>query len=308
VEEFVLAIDFGGTKIGVATAALDGAVRHSDRLDTLADRGAHQAVERGLATARDLLEQTPGRCMAAGVVSPGIVLDDRVLLAPNVPGWGELALPALLTEGLDVPRVVVGNDVKAAALAESRHGALRGADPGILLSLGTGIAAAVVIGGQVLDGAHGAAGEIGYSLRGPRDRHGAADGRAPLEELAGGRAIGERASALLGEPVAAAEAFVHPDARVRAVVAEGLDALAVQATNLAIAIDPVRIAVGGGLMASGDTILAALGPRLAKAVPFPPELCPAHFVHDGALRGAAALAADAVATRSTYSPSQEEAR
>jgi len=304
----VVAIDFGGTKIGLATAALDGAILHSGRLDTLADRGAHQAVERGLDAARALLEETPGRCVAAGVVSPGIVLDDRVLLAPNVPGWGQLALPALLTEGLDVPHVVVGNDVKAAALAESRHGALRGADPGILLSLGTGIAAAVVVDGQVLNGANGAAGEIGYSLRGPRDHHGAAEGRAPLEELAGGRAIGERASAVLGEPVAAAEAFTHPDARVRAVVAEGLDALAVQATNLAIAIDPVRIAVGGGLMASGDAILAALGPRLAKAVPFPPELVPAHFVHDGALRGAVALAADAVATRSTYSPSQEEAR
>jgi glucokinase len=308
VDEFVLAVDFGGTKIGVATAALDGVIHRSDRIDTLAERGAHQAVERGIAAARELLEQSPGRCVAAGVVSPGIVLDDRVLLAPNVPGWGDLALPALLTEGLDVPHVVVGNDVKAAARAEARSGALRGADPGILLSLGTGIAAAVVIGGKVLNGAHGAAGEIGYSLRGPRDQQGAADGRAPLEEIAGGRAIGERASALLGEPVAAAEAFAHPDARVRAVVAEGLDALAVQATNLAIAVDPVRIAVGGGLMASSEAILAALGPRLAKAVPFPPELVRAQFVHDGPLRGAVALAADAVATRSTYSPSQEEAR
>jgi glucokinase len=305
--DFVLAIDFGGTKIGVAPATPDGAIQASDRIDTLAERGAHQAVERGLAAARALSERAGGRCIAAGVVSPGIVLDDRVLLAPNVPGWGDLALPALLTEGLDVPHVEIGTDVKAAALAEARWGALRGADPGILLSLGTGIAAAVVIGGRVLSGAHGAAGEIGYSLRGARDRHGAADGRAPLEEVAGGRAIGERASALLGEPVAAARAFAHPDARVRAIVAEGLDALAVQAANLAIAIDPVRIAVGGGLMASGDAILAAIAPRLAGAVPFPPELVPAHFVHDGALRGAVALAADAVATRSTHSPSQEEA-
>ena len=305
---FVLAIDFGGTKIGVATASLDGAVQATDRLDTLAERGAHQAVERGLVAARALVDKTPGSCVAAGVVSPGIVLDDRVLLAPNVPGWGDLALPALLAEGLDVPHVEIGTDVKAAALAEARWGALRGADPGILLSLGTGIAAAIVIGGRVLTGAHGAAGEIGYSLRGPADYRGAADGRAPLEEIAGGGAIGKRASALLGEPVAAAQAFAHPDARVRAIVAEGLDALAVQAANLAIAIDPVRIAVGGGLMASSDAILAALGPRLASAVPFPPELVPAHFVHDGALRGAVALAADAVATRSTYSPSQEEAR
>ena len=82
-------------------------------------------------------------------------------------------------------------------MAELRWGSLRGADPAILLILGTGIAAAIVAGGEVIQGANGAAGEIGYSLRGMCETTGAAEGHAPLEEFAGGRAIGERASELL---------------------------------------------------------------------------------------------------------------
>ena len=119
------------------------------------------------------------------------------------------------------------------------------------------------------------------------------DGRAPLEEIAGGRALGERAGALLGGVWTAADVLAAPDHRARALVAETLDELAVHVANLAIAVDPERIAVGGGLMEHGGLILAALRERLRAAVPFPPELVPASFVHDGALRGAVAVALEA---------------
>jgi predicted NBD/HSP70 family sugar kinase len=297
--DFVLGIDFGGTKIALATATLDGRLLESDRLDTDAGRGAAQAVDRAVARADELMAATArsegGRCVAVSAVSPGIVYEDRVALAPNVPGWQELELPALLRERFNGARSAVGTDVKAAAVAELRWGSLRGADPAILLVLGTGIAAAIVAGGSVIHGAHGAAGEIGYSLRGACETSGAADGRAPLEEFAGGRAIGERASELLGEPLTAADVFDHPDPRARELLDAALDALAVQVANMAIALDPARIAVGGGLMSRADAVLAALERRLRAAAPFPPELVPAEFVHDGPLRGAIALALDEVA-------------
>src|ERR671939_1950092 len=114
--------------------------------------------------ARALVARTGGRCVAAGAVRPGIPLEDRVLLAPNVPGWGDLAFEREVRAGLGVERVAVRNDVKAAAEAEARWGALRGADPAVFLSLGTGIAAAIVVGGHVLDGAHGTSGELAYVL------------------------------------------------------------------------------------------------------------------------------------------------
>lgn len=297
--DFVLGIDFGGTKIALATATLDGCLLESDRLETEAGHGAVQAVDRALARAQDLLSAAGrnggGRCLAVSAVSPGIVYEDHVALAPNVPGWQQLKLPALLRERFAPARAAVGTDVKAAAVAELRWGSLHGADPAILLILGTGLAAAIVVGGEVMHGANGAAGEIGYSLRGACERTGAADGHAPLEEFAGGRAIGERASLLLGTPMTAADVFEHPDPRAAELLEAALDALAVHVANMAILVDPARIAVGGGLMSQSDVILEALHRRLRLGAPFAPELVPARFIHDGPLRGAIALALDAAA-------------
>jgi glucokinase len=292
--QFVLALDFGGTKIDVGTARVDGELIHSERIDTLAAKGAVQAVERALAAARAVAERTEGDCLAAGAVSPGIVSEDGVLLAPNVPGWDLLQLPALLRDGLGVPSIAVANDVNAAALAEARWGALAGTHVGVFLSLGTGVKAGLVIGGKVFEGAHGAAGEIGYSLRDPADGAAFAAGHAPLEEFVGGRALGERASALVGVRLSTAEAFSHPDLPA-SFLNEWLAELTMHVTNLAVALDPERIAVGGGLMAHEDKILPALRERLGTSVPFPPDVVPARFIQDGALRGAAALAIDAVA-------------
>jgi glucokinase len=290
---FVLALDFGGTKIDVGTAGLDGELILSERIETNADRGAVQAVERAIAVAKELAERSDGDCLGAGAVSPGIVEDDRVLLAPNVPGWDELHLPALLRDGLELGSIAVANDVNAAALAEARWGALAGSDVGVFVSLGTGMKAGLVIGGSVFEGAHRAAGEIGYSLRDPADGSGFAAGQAPLEEFVGGRALGERATALVGARVSAADVFANPGLPA-GFLEEWLAELTMHVANLAIALDPERIALGGGLMAHADTILPALRERAAAAVPFPPEIVPARFLQDGALRGAAALAIDAV--------------
>jgi glucokinase len=296
--DFVLAIDFGGTKIAVGTAALDGSPILSERIDTEAANGALQAVERALELARVLESRTAepagGRCVAVGAVSPGIVCEDGVVLAPNVPGWGELELPSLLRDAIGTSAVAVGNDVNAAALAEARWGALAGADPGLLISLGTGIKAGIVIRGRVFTGANGAAGEIGYSLRDPADAISFAHGHAPLEEFVGGRAIGERAGRALGIELTAADAFSRGDLPA-GFIEETLSELSLHVVNLAIALDPARIAVGGGLMAHGDAILPVVRARVAEAVPFAPEVVPAEFLHDGALRGAAALALELAA-------------
>jgi glucokinase len=306
--DFVLGIDFGGTKIALATAGLDGEPIESTRLDTQAPLGAEQAVARALERAHDLMAVTRqtrgGRCLAVGAVSPGIVYPDRIALAPNVPGWEALRLRELLTQSLGDTPTEIGTDVKSAALAEARWGSLRDADPAILVILGTGLAAAIAIGGEVLHGANGASGEIGYSVSSLGGR-GVAHGRAPLEELAGGRAIGERVSALLGETLTAADAFDHPGPSARALVKEALAELAVHVANMAIVVDPARIAVGGGLMGHREIVLAALEERLRTAVPFPPELVPARFIDDGSLRGAIALALDAAVPALTTSEEEQ---
>ena len=290
-DEVILGIDFGGTKVALGLADRDGKLLHTHRLDTDAEAGAEQVVSRALSCADALLAEFGGRLSAVGVVSPGIVLDERILLAPNVPGWESLRLRELVAARYSVP-IVVGTDVKAAALAEWKWGALAGSDPAVFLSLGTGIGAALVVGGRVLGGAHGAAGEMGYNLRSPFGTEGFASGAAPLEEAVGGKGLGDRASALFGRPVSAGELFglARDNAQAKELVTAALDELSMHVANLAILIDAERIAVGGGMVRSGDVVLPVLRDRLAHAVPFPPELVMATFDQEGALLGAIALA------------------
>lgn len=310
-EDFVLGIDFGGTKVALATADLAGRVLAARRIPTTAQRGAEQVIDRALAAARGLADDqvAVGRtCRGVGAVSPGVLQSGRFTLAPNIPGWDRIFLAERLRHGLGAAEVACANDVKAAGWAEARWGALRDADPALLVNLGTGISAALIAGGRVITGAHGAAGEIGYQLlstQGP-DTVGGADGsgagvvgaggrRAPLEEYVSGSGLARRGSALLGTEITATELFASTDTRAVRMVSAALDVLGSHLANLVIALDPARVAIGGGLMASAGRVLPPLRGRLEHAVPFPPELVPATFQDDAALRGSLALILDHLA-------------
>ncbi|MEU6324596.1 ROK family protein [Streptomyces sp. NPDC047009] len=297
----VLAIDLGGTKTALASAAPDGSVLHRAAIPTLADQGADQVMRRVAEAGRELVARTEahghGPLRAVAAASPGIVLDDRILLAPNNPGWEQLALAATLGAAFSIDTVAVETDVKAAALAEARWGALAKSACGIFLNLGTGLSAATVVGGRVLRGAHQAAGEIGSQLLSTADIRGAGDGRAPLEEHISGRALADRGSALLGRAVTTAEVFAlaEHNSAVAELVDDALDTLGVHLANLAIALDPDTIVAGGGLTRAADRILPRLRRILDRAVPFPPSLMPAAFTETAPLTGAVILALDAAA-------------
>ncbi len=302
----VIGIDFGGTKTELALADAHGTLLARVRLDTLAERGPDQILARAAEAAQRLAREADERFAAPvaahAAVAPGIVQPDRILLTPNLPGWEQLALSARLAEELGTPEVAVANDVRAGALAELRFGALRDADPGLYISLGTGIAAALTVGGRVLAGAHQAAGEIAYINPGdaPVDAVGA--GHAPLEELVGGKSLGQRAEELLGAPTAAADLFRSTDPATRGLAEHALTVLAVTLANLSVFADPARIVIGGGMMAAADVILPALERLLAGATPFPAQLRAARFRKDASLHGAVTLALD------TLRPLPESAR
>jgi hypothetical protein len=86
------------------------------------------------------------------------------------------------------------------------------------------------------------------------------------------------------------------DPALDGLISEFVNELAFHLTNLAVLVDPVRIAVGGGMVRSWDRIGPRLNEALQAGVPFPPELVVAHFPEDAPLLGAVALAVDAAAT------------
>ncbi len=259
------------------------------------DHSAQAIFDRGIRAARDLLARVaPGSELAAvGAATFGIPFEDRVELAPAISGWESLALGRELRAAFAGAEVRMATDAKAAAMAELRWGSLNGCDPGVYLNLGTGLAAAIVIGGRVVGGRNGAAGEIGYNLRAISDIGRGLDQRSPLEAMVSGQGLARQAAA--ARPMTAADIFEagqgNPelDELLTRFVAE----LAFHLVNLAILLNPVRISVGGGMVRSWERLRPHLEHALAAGVPFPPELVVARFPFDAPLLGAVALAVDA---------------
>jgi glucokinase len=305
-ERFVLGIDFGGTKVALAIAELDGR-RLTDRtVATEPRRGARWNLDSALAAAAALVaEQRPGELLAVGACTFGIPRDEKVELAVAIPGWEELALAQEISTALHCEVVAVATDVKAAAAAEAKWGALRGADPGIYLNLGTGLAVGIVVGGTVVSGANGAAGEIGYGLRSLADIRRSPGERVLLERVVSGMGLRDAATRSSGSEMSAADVFERAadNEECAETLARFLDELSLHLVNLCIAIDPARVAVGGGMVRSWNLIEPTLSRALSDSVPFPPGLVLGAFPYDAPLVGAIAMGIEAASrARATADP------
>lgn len=211
---------------------------------------------------------------AVGVGAAGLVDDDGMLrFAPNLPGVVEFPLRPTLAARLGVP-VVVENDATAAAWAELRLGAGRGTSELVLVTLGTGIGAGLVLGGTLQRGASGFAGEPGHMIVDPAGppcpcgRHGCWEryasgsglGRLARDAAQAGLAdhlvalSGGDADLVRGEHVAQAARAGDPDA-VR-ILDDFAWWVALGLANLVNVLDCEVIVVGGGLSEMGELLLA----------------------------------------------------
>ena len=292
----VVALDIGGTKIASAIGDADGELRRWRTLPTEAERGAERVLESAIALANEVLceeQESGGDVRAIGVSTMGLTHVDHVDLAPNVPGWEDLAIPTAIERAFPALPAAFGNDVKLAALAELTWGALAGVASGVYLNLGTGVAATLVVGGQVVEGAHGAAGEIGYWLTdGSATSRMAADGAVPTEEALGGRGVASQSTALFGRAVEVAELVVRAehDPRADVLLQRLWGKIGTLVANLAIVCDPEIFVLGGGYVRSDRFPIDAIARLVARAVPYPPEVVRARFAGDASLHGAVAVA------------------
>jgi glucokinase len=293
----VLGIDFGGTKTAVAVCEAGGGMLGSASVPVAADRDAGANLAGAIDAGHALLARVaPGRPLAAvGVSTFGIPGPDGVALAPAIPGWADLAIARELGVAFGGVPVRVVTDVKAAAQVEAERGALAGCDPGIYLNLGTGLAIALVIGGRVVGGRHGASGEIGYNLRDRADVGRALTDRIPLEDAVSGGALASAARAAVPGLDGVSAVFTSTTERpaLGRLLDDFLAELAFHLINLTIAVDPERIAVGGGMVRSWAVIGPRLRAALDAAVPYPPELVPAAFPYEAPLIGALAIGVEA---------------
>lgn len=112
-------------------------------------------------------EKEASKLLAIGVTIPGAVgwPDGTVRFSPQF-GWSNVPLRQLLEEKIDRP-ILVENNVKASALAESLFGVTQEAVDFVIVTLGSGMGAAVVTGGGLYRGPDNTAGEIGHTMIDP---------------------------------------------------------------------------------------------------------------------------------------------
>jgi glucokinase len=163
-------VDLGGTKVqGVVVDG--GGKRLGEARGRTPTEGGPAAVVAEIVTvvkaaAKDA-KVAAGKLAGIGIGSPGRVdpATGELFGAANLPGFRDpVPLGTLVADALGAKRVVVGNDVVAATLAEHRLGAGRGFDDLLTVFAGSGVGGALVLGGQLRAGAHGGAGEIGHMV------------------------------------------------------------------------------------------------------------------------------------------------
>ncbi|GAA4258894.1 ROK family protein [Dactylosporangium darangshiense] len=300
----VIALDVGGTGIKCALVGADGdalhTVQHAERHRTGADRGGEAVVETILSIAEGLAATARDKGLepvGAGLAVPGVIDEANgvAVWAANV-GFRDVPLKSLLEARLGLP-AALGHDVRAGGLAEARLGAGRGHDYVLVIPIGTGIAAANVVHGQVYAGAHGAGGEIGHIVVRPGGPKCGCGQHGCLEAIASASAVGRRYSEQAGRAATAEEVArlaAEGEATAVAVWRETIDALADGLMTGIALFDPAVIVLGGGLAEAGEALLAPLREGVHERVTFhrEPVITRAALGDEAGCLGAALLALD----------------
>lgn len=240
-----------------------------------------------------------GEAQAIGLAVPGVVDEENgiAVWSENL-NWSDVPFAALVRDRCGLP-TVLGHDVRTGAIAESRAGAARGLDDVVYLSIGTGIAAGIVLGGRVHAGG-GYAGEVGHTPAAGHDEPCACGSRGCLEAVASAAAIARRYTARSGKHAAGAAevlaAVEAGDADAAAVWDEALEALAGALAWVASVLAPEAVVVGGGLSRAGGALFVPLNERISRRLTFQrvPRLVPAALGERAGCIGAALLAVDSV--------------
>lgn len=260
----ITAIDIGGTKIAAGIVDADGRV--VSRLDcpTEPERGFPD----GLRRIRDLVRQAARDAGAEitgigiGCTGPVDPFTGFILNADTLPGWQHSDLAGELVREFGVP-VALENDADAAALGEAAWGAGRGKRNFIYVTISTGIGVGVIVDGRLYRGVDGFHPEIGHHVIEATGRQCYCGANGCWESLASGPAMVSWMQAQapgkyddLTAPRIFALAEEGDPLAMRAVEREGFY-VGVGLANLIMMFCPDAIALGGGVMKSGDRFMPA---------------------------------------------------
>ena len=280
----VLGLDLGARFLRGAICDLSGTIRARQDVEL---QGAD--AERALAAVAELRDalvaatDLPGELIDGVVVGvPGVTgsADGTLQLAANVPGLEGRPFEAELEARLGLP-ITLENDINLAALGEQWQGVAPGVADFVFLSVGTGMGAGLVLGGELHRGRHGAAGEIDFALIGLGET---VDPSAPQVS-----ALATELAGLRADPRAVFGAARNGDPGARAVVDEIARRIALHVAPIAAVVDVELVVLGGGIGANGDLLLDPVARLLDDWLPYPPRVEVSTLGEAAVLTGAVAV-------------------
>ena len=163
---YVIGVDLGGTNTVFGIVDARGNVVVNASIKTAVHNEIELYLDDLVVGLNMLIEQVGGKdkIRGIGVGAPnGNYFNGSIEFAPNLPWKGKIPLAQMLQERIGIP-VALTNDANAAAIGEMTYGAARGMKDFIVITLGTGVGSGIVVGGQLVYGHDGFAGELGHMI------------------------------------------------------------------------------------------------------------------------------------------------
>ena len=281
--KYGVGIDVGGTTVKLVWFDETGALLDKWEIPTVTANGGCQILPDIAASVAQYLQEKNidrSNVIGIGIGVPGPVMDDGTVIKCVNLGWGDVnmksAMNALLPEN---PRVAAGNDANAATLGELCHGSGAGHDSAVMFTLGTGVGGGVVVGGRIVAGAHGGAGELGHLTVEPGETVPCACGKCGcLEQYASANGIVRLAKKMLSEsdlPSALREMESFTSKEICDLARNGEERACQilhrfgeylgRAMSYAAAMtDPDIFIIGGGMSRAGSLLLDAVLPHYRR--------------------------------------------
>jgi predicted NBD/HSP70 family sugar kinase len=231
-----------------------------------------------------------------GVGAPGITYYEQGIVhwAPTLE-WRDFPLKEKLSERFHLP-VVLDNDVNLSALGELWFGVGQGSSNLVLVTMGSGIGAGIIIDGGVYRGSHLTAGEIGFLLPDRSLLGGKREGYGALEELTSGTSIAEKARKILDGQIPEEQrlaltaedvfnAYWRNEAWAKPIVLDSIDYLAQMVAALSVCFDPDCIVLSGSMGKSSDLLIDQILARIDGVIPLNPKLVVSTLGHRAAAMG-----------------------
>ena len=275
-----IGVDMGGTNLRIAAITTEGELLEKITLGVKLAMGRDYVIGEMCDAIHHLAEQYrgTGRFLGAGIGVPGIIDMESGMMrkSANLPGWSDYPVRDVIEKRLGA-KVFLNNDANMAALGEKWLGAGRNVDNMAILTLGTGIGGAIILGGKLFYGMSGMAGEFGHVTvepngvpcgcgnRGCAERYASATAivRMAREAIESGRAP-ELATAANADPEFSAKSIhnlaIQGNPAAQEIFQRFGEVLGILLADLVNVLDLEMFVIGGGVVNAWD----AFAPRMFR--------------------------------------------